>query len=92
MLLKQKRLYFCSSLISCLEGKRRRMGIRRGVPCKEINRSIKYRKLRKEERDHIEMIMKKMKMKIMAEIREERLLLLKNLLLLKQFVLLNLLK
>ena len=68
------------------------MGIRRGVPCKEINRSIKYRKLRKEERDHIEMIMKKMKMKIMAEIREERLLLLKRPLLLKQFVLLNLLK
>ena len=57
-----------------------------------MNKSIKIRKLRKEERDHIEMIMKKMKMKIMAEIREERLLLLKNLLLLKQFVLLNLLK
>lgn len=58
-----------------------------------MNKSIKIRKLRKEERDHIEMMMmKKMKMKIMAEIREERLLLLKNLLLLKQFVLLNLLK
>ena len=57
-----------------------------------MNKSIKIRKLRKEERDHIEMMMMKMKMKIMAEIREERLLLLKNLLLLKQFVLLNLLK
>lgn len=69
------------------------MGIRRGVYCKGMNKSIKIRKLRKEERDHIEMMMmKKMKMKIMAEIREERLLLLENLLLLKQFVLLNLLK
>ena len=58
-----------------------------------MNKSIKIRKLRKEERDHIEMMMmKKMKMKIMAEIREERLLLLKRPLLLKQFVLLNLLK
>ena len=69
------------------------MGIRRGVYCKGMNLIIKIRKLRKEERDHIEMMMmKKMKMKIMAEIREERLLLLKRPLLLKQFVLLNLLK
>ena len=69
------------------------MGFRRGVYCKEVPKSVINRKQRKEERDHIEMMMRmKMRMRIMVEIREERLPLLRKLLLLKLFVLLNLLK